>query len=319
MQDNSPLKMDIQNPKPVGPISYATDNKTLIKLIGELSKNHDKDKLYLESEDGTRREVLLKELESEFETLPEEIEKVILERDKSGIVNTYEFSLVKEKTKKFQKGKLKIVKPLELEFPLINKHYLSIKRSEKIIKMGTFYNNLFKNENMHEFGFIGSSHESCPYVVNTMISLALFFAYHENFTVNMILNKENIKKVCLHFGESTSDSIQFSGREIPVSKIERINLIDIEDLASLAKQIRRRNIFQNFYNKNDQITLWQVPSVEAMEEKKVIYFPLMEVIHNVTLVSLKGDEKIKNIKEAIDYFTNLNIEVLGNIWAVKKL
>ena len=320
MAENVKLNSTTQKENSKNTIGYSTDFITLIKLVTELVPEGEDSKLFLEDLSGNRKEIKVSALEKELKKKEgAETNKVVIEKVKSGIINHYEFKLADDSSKTVNKKKLKIVKPLEQEYPLINKHYLSIERSEKIIKMGSFYNNLFKEKNLHEFGFIGTSHESCPHVLNTLITLALYFSYHENLTVNLVLNRENINRACLHFGESTSGTILFSGREISVSKIEKINLIDIEDLANLAKQIRRRNIFQNFYNKSNQVTLWQVPSVSALESKKQLYFPLLEVIHNVSLVSLKGEEKLNNIRESITYFNNINIEVLGNIWAVKKL
>jgi hypothetical protein len=295
------------------PVTFNVDSNTVFPVIQEICEDDENCKIFLKGEDFSVQ-IPLSKLTNEAICADKKIDQIIVEKFTDGSIKIFEFNIGKSVGKR----SLKVVKPIEEVHPLINRQYLSIQRSEKIIKIGSFYRNIIADDHIHEFAFTSTSEYSAHNVVTTVLQVGLFFCYHENLKVNLIVNSESIEKLREVFKDLRKETIKLSNKEVSTLNVENINIINIDEIAEIAKHFRRKNIFQTFYNQANHLTLWEIPTVKTLEEEKFKYFPILEVIENITIISNRGKNKSHCIRETMNYFKNMNIQVLGNIWGQNK-
>lgn len=200
-----------------------------------------------------------------------------------------------------------------------NGYYYKAKDHMELFKVGSSFLKDFRN-GLKNFSF--SSFELQEEREKTVFGISSFFNYHSD--IKMVIVTSSIRD---SFYGKFVKNLEVEEKEVLDEglkyKVYKAKGFDIIEFAELGKVERRMRLYDFEYFLDDfvdcyDLVLWDLPEVSILDTNKELYFPIIRVLDNVSLIVAGNKTKIKEINELIGYFQRYQIKIKGLLFSQGK-
>lgn len=196
-----------------------------------------------------------------------------------------------------------------------NGYYYRAKDHVELFKTGSSYLKDFKDGEKN-FSFVSTGLDQVR--EKTVFGIASFFNYHSDCKVAIVTDHFEKSFYQQFVGELEKEEKTIVNEDLPfyIYAGNGFDLIEYTVLRQVERKIKEAD-FETFIEKLvDQydLILWDLPEIESMKANKELYFPMIRVIDNVSLIVSENKTKFVEMQKIIDYFRRYQIRVKGMLY-----
>jgi len=196
-----------------------------------------------------------------------------------------------------------------------NGYYYRAKDHVELFKTGSSYLKDFKDGEKN-FSFISVGLDNVR--EKTVFGIASFFNYHSDCRIGIVT--DHFEKSFYHQFVGGLEKVErrIVDEDLPfyVYEGKGFEIIELSNLRNVERKIKD-NDFENFVEKmidSYDLLLWDLPDMNSLKANKELYFPVIRVLDNISLIVSANETKFKDIQNIIDYFKRYQIRIKGMLY-----
>ncbi|PIP96578.1 MAG: hypothetical protein COW00_19380 [Bdellovibrio sp. CG12_big_fil_rev_8_21_14_0_65_39_13] len=196
-----------------------------------------------------------------------------------------------------------------------NGYYYRAKDHVELFKTGSSYLKDFKDGEKN-FSFISVGLDNVR--EKTVFGIASFFNYHSDCRIGIVTDHFEKSFYQQFVGELEKVERQILDEDLPFYVFEGkgFEIIELSNLKNVERKIKDHD-FENFVEKmidSYDLLLWDLPDMDSLKANKELYFPVIRVLDNISLIVSANQTKFKDIQNIIDYFKRYQIRIKGMLY-----
>lgn len=200
-----------------------------------------------------------------------------------------------------------------------NGYYYKAVDHVELFKTGTSYLEDFKN-GVRSFAFssLGLSESR----QKSIFGICSFFNYHTE--VKTLIVAEDFKKSFFSFYvkdlKPKSKPIYKDGATYQIFSGPGFDVLDFYEIKRIYSKVPHydyEEFLRELTNLYD-LVLWDLPELEILDANKEIYFPVIRMLDNVSLIVKGKETNIYQIRELADYYSKYQVDIKGVLFDSKK-
>ena len=200
-----------------------------------------------------------------------------------------------------------------------NGYYYKTVDHVELFKTGTAYLEDFKN-GLRSFAF--SSLGVTDSKQKSIFGICSFFNYHTD--VNTLIVSEDFKKSFFSFYikelKPKNKPIFKDGESYKLYSGPGFDILDFYEVKKIYSKVSHydyEEFLRELTNKYD-LVLWDLPNMDILDENKEIFFPVIRMLDNVSLVVRGKETSINHIRSLADYYSKYQVDIKGVLFDSKK-
>lgn len=196
-----------------------------------------------------------------------------------------------------------------------NGYYYRAKDHVELFKTGSSYLKDFKDGEKN-FSFISVGLDDVR--EKTVFGVASFFNYHSDCRVGIVT--DHFEKSFYHqfIGDLEKEQRNIVDEELGFHVFvgNGFEIIEFANLKNVERKIKD-NDFEAFVEKlvdSYDLILWDLPDLEALKSNKELFFPVIRILDNVSMIVSENTTKFKDMQTIMDYFRRYQIRVKGMLY-----
>jgi hypothetical protein len=196
--------------------------------------------------------------------------------------------------------------------------YYQVEEHNELFKLGTlFYRDM--EASLKSFGFSSLAKENEK--EKTIIGLSAYFSYHMK-TTTTVFTRTFKGSYYSKLGKNFIHDDLFvlnDGTTIKGYICQDLVIIEFNELRKVSIK-QSANDYEDFietYIQDNELIIWDLPSMEELQQESELFFPIIRFIDNVSIIIKPNNTKLTKIVQTKDYFTKYHIDIKGLILAPK--
>ncbi len=196
-----------------------------------------------------------------------------------------------------------------------NSYFFRAKDSAALFKLGSTFYELYKT-GINHFSF--SHLRDSDAQKKSILGIASFFHYHENLKI-LVVTQSLLNSCFSEFRDvknlESATVPSFTEFEYNFYRHEGINYLEIDEIIEKSKTHQIKDqvyLLQNLISAFD-VVLFDLPEVSQMKEHYDTYFPILQIVQNVSFVIGMEKATFTEISSLKSFFENYKVKINGVI------
>jgi hypothetical protein len=282
----------------------------------------------IKQQDQVEEFVLVDEDDEESEPLDSEISHEEYEDDVGGITDdNYLKEVIRKDEESEPTDEAPVLKTIKYKAQILSKqknlahngYYYKAVDHVELFKTGTSYLEDFKN-GVRSFAF--SSLGVTDARQKSIFGICSFFNYHTE--VKTLIVAEDFKKSFFSFYvkdlKPKIKPIYKDGETYQIYSGPGFDVLDFYEVKKVYSKVPHydyEEFLRELTNKYD-LVLWDLPEMEILDANKEIYFPVIRMLDNVSLIVRSKETNLFQIRSLADYYSKYQVDIKGILFDNKK-
>jgi hypothetical protein len=186
--------------------------------------------------------------------------------------------------------------------------YYKIKNHKDLYNLGKSYlKDLSEGSKCFGLGYVNDKQMS----VDTILGLGSYFRYHTNLRVCCLIDvQRHLEALESHLGAGPVTNLKSFSEELQMDMYST-TLMDMIDIHQMERSnIDFRDLVKKIYNSYDVVFV-ELPEVSSMDQKRNLFFPLVNILDNISLILKFKDSTYSAIEKEVEFFKKYDVKVKG--------